>query len=67
MFIIKFFDDRVKKLGIIDLKLLQGAVICVGIILVKIFPDILKINISWFIIAAILLILKPMYAFFIKK
>jgi hypothetical protein len=64
--IYRFFDDRVKKLSIIDVKLAQGAAMCIMIILAKIFPVIMEISIPLWIIFAIILGVRPMYAFFLK-
>jgi hypothetical protein len=67
MGIIKFFNDRVKRLNIFDVKLAQGAAMCVMLIIVKIFPDIIKLGAGWFILFALILGLRPMYVFFLKR
>ena len=37
----KFFDERARRLGILDTKLAQGAAMCVALILAKLFVQIL--------------------------
>ena len=55
-----FFDERAKRTGLMDIKLLQGAVMCIAVLIVKMFPGILNISAGWFIAAALLLAIKPM-------
>jgi len=64
--IIKYFNDRVKTFTIIDIKLLQIAAMFVALILVKVFPQILKIGAGWLIVLALLFALRPIYVMFIK-
>jgi heme A synthase len=54
-----YFDERAKRLGLMDTKLLQGAVMCLTVVIVKMFPGILNISAGWFIAAALLLAIKP--------
>jgi hypothetical protein len=67
MGIIEFFNERVKHLNIFDIKLVQGAAMCVMLIVVKIFPDIMKLSVGWFALFALLLALRPVYVFFLKR
>jgi len=67
MRIIHYFNQRVKKLTILDVKLSQIAAMCMVLIAVKIIPDILKINILWFVILLIVISIRPLYAFYIKE
>lgn len=60
-------DGRVKKLGLLDLKLAQGAAMCVALIAAKLFPEILRPSVWWFVGALVLCAARPMYVFFIKK
>jgi len=66
MKIIDFFNDRVKRLSIFDIKLVQGAAMAVMLILVKIFPDIMTLSVWWFVALMIAFAPRPMYLFFIK-
>jgi len=54
-----WLDRRVRRLGVIDTKLAQGAAMCIAIILVKLVPDILRLGIGWFIALAVLLGIHP--------
>ena len=66
MTIFRYFNDRVKKLTIFDIKLAQGAAMCIALIIAKLFPEVLSISVWWFVAAAIVLGIRPMYAFFVK-
>jgi len=66
MKIIKFFNDRVKRLTIFDIKLIQGCAICVALILVKLIPDIMVLSIWWFIGMLVVFSLRPLYIFYMK-
>ncbi len=64
---IKYFNSRVKMLNIFDLKLLQATVIFFAIIIVKLIPRILEIDIWWFVVLLVLCLIKPFYVFFFRK
>ena len=67
MFFIRFFNERVKRLNIIDIKLAQGAAMCIALILAQLIPDLMKVPTVWYIVLAILFGIRPVYAFFLKK
>jgi hypothetical protein len=67
MSLLKCMNDRAKKLDILDIKLVQGAAICLGLVIVKVFPQILRIDTGWFIALALLLAIKPLISFYGKK
>ncbi|MCK4237200.1 MAG: hypothetical protein KAX38_08780 [Candidatus Krumholzibacteria bacterium] len=67
MEILKYWDKRVKNFGIIDLKLVQGTTIFLALIVVKLIPDIMNVNIWWFVALFFICVIKPFYVFFIKK
>ena len=67
MELIKYMNKQVKKLTIFDIKLVQGSAMFVMLIIVKLIPQIMKINIRWFVALTILCGIRPMYVFFIKK
>ncbi|MBC8174182.1 MAG: hypothetical protein H8E82_00795 [Candidatus Marinimicrobia bacterium] len=52
-------NERVKKLTIWDIKLLQIAAIFVALIIVKLIPSIIQVSIWWFVILALLTGAKP--------
>ncbi len=60
----KYFDERAKRLGILDTKLAQGAAMCLILIIVKLVPRILDANIWLFVILAIALSIKPLMTFY---
>ncbi len=67
MTLTEFFKARTARLNMLDIKLAQGAAMCVMVIIIKLFPDILQIEIWWFVLFAALLELKPLYVFYLKK
>lgn len=67
MSLFKYMNERVQKLNILDVKLSQGAAMCLGLIIVKVFPQILRIDTGWFIALALLLAIKPLISFYGKK
>ena len=60
-------NKRIRKLTVIDIGLTKWSVLFAAIILVKIFPQILRIHYSVLIILLILCSVKPVYDFFFKK
>lgn len=60
-------NERVKNFTVFDVKLSQGAAMFLVLIIVKLIPQIMNINIIWFVVLLILCVLRPMYAFFLKK
>jgi hypothetical protein len=64
---IDFLNKRSRKLGMLEWKMAQGAVVCITIIGVKLFPSILRID--WWILAsaAALLYMRPLYLFYLDS
>ncbi len=60
-------DRRIKRFGIIDEKLAQGAAIFLALIIVKLEPRIMDISIWWFAGLLIACAIKPLYVFYLKK
>jgi hypothetical protein len=58
---------RAKKFSILDVKLAQGAAMFVALIVVKLIPQIIDINIWWFVVLLVICAIKPLYVFWIKK
>jgi len=67
MLLIEFFNDRIKRFNIFDLKLLQASSIFFVLALVKLYPEIMEINIWCFIVLAIICAIRPLYLVFIKR
>ena len=66
MQMIQYFNGRVKKLDIFDLKLIQGCVMFLAVIIVKLAPQILTVDIWWLVGLCVLFMIRPAYSFFIK-
>ena len=65
----KFIDDmnkRAQRLDIWDIKLAQGAAMCVILIIVKLLPQILTISIWWFVALLMLFAIKPLVSFYFR-
>ncbi len=60
-------NERVKKLTYVDLKLIQVAILIIGIGLVKLFPQVLGIRLRYLIALLVIACIKPLYKFWIKK
>ncbi len=67
MKIIDDMNNRVKKLNIFDIKLIQGCAMFAVLIIVKLIPQIMTINIWWFVILLVISAIRPLYVFYIKK
>ena len=67
MLFIQFFNERVKRFDIFDIKLVQGIGIFMALIIAKLIPEIMEISIYWFVILLVLCIIKPAYVMFLKK
>ncbi|RPI06520.1 MAG: hypothetical protein EHM64_02575 [Ignavibacteriae bacterium] len=62
---IENMTNRAKKFSILDVKLAQWAAIFVTLIVVKLIPQILDINIWWFVALLAICAVKPLYVFWI--
>jgi hypothetical protein len=67
MSLTSYIDEKLKKLDWIDMGLTKMACFAFGIILARLIPGLLEINILWIVIIWILLAIKPLYSFFSKK
>ena len=59
----EYLDKRARRLGILDTKLAQAAAIFFALVIVKLIPQIMKLNIWWFVLLAILCAIKPVITF----
>jgi hypothetical protein len=64
MSMLEYFDSRAKRLGIIDTKLVQGAAIFFALVIVKLVPEILELNVWWFVGLCVACAIKPVFGFF---
>lgn len=60
-------NERVKRFSIFDVKLVQSTAIFFALIVVKLIPQIMKINIWWFVALLVICAIKPYYVFYSKK
>ena len=60
----EYFDSRAKTLGIVDTKLAQGAAVFLALVIVKLEPEILNLNVWWFVGLSIACAIRPMLVFF---
>lgn len=67
MKLIEGMTRRVKKLGIIDLKLAQCAAMFFVLVIAKLIPEIMDLSIWWFAGLLVICAIKPFYVFWIKE
>ncbi len=60
-------DKRVKKFGIIDVKLAQCAAMFFALIIAKLIPDIMDLSIWWVVGLLVLCAIKPFYVFWFEQ
>lgn len=63
---IDYWNRKVRKLTIIDLKLVQVASMAGILVVVKLFPQIVDLNIWWFVALAVICASRPGYVFWIR-
>jgi hypothetical protein len=67
MGLLEDMDKRVKKFGIIDVKLAQGAAMFVALIIAKLIPQIMDLSIWWFVLLLVICAIKPFYVFWFEQ
>ncbi len=67
MELFKRLNDKVKNLNWIDAKLISIVGLCFGLIVVKLIPGFLTINIWWFVVIGALCWFRVLYVLFSKK
>lgn len=60
-------NSKLEKMSWIDMSFTKVSCFVFGILLVKLIPRLLEINILWIIFVWIILAIKPLYSFFSKK
>jgi len=63
----KNMNERIKKMSVIDIGLVKWSAFFFAIIIVKLFPQLLKINYLVLIVLVIACGIKPLYKFWIEK
>ena len=64
--VMKIWDDmdqRVKRFGLLETKLAQGAAMGFVLIIVKIFPCIMDLSIWWFVAFTVVCAIRPLVVF----
>lgn len=64
---INYWDRKVKKFGIFEVKMVQGAAIGATLIVVKLFPQILGLSLWWFVALVVICGLEVHYVLWLKK
>jgi hypothetical protein len=67
MGLLEDMNQRAKKLGIIDLKLAQGAAMFFALVIAKLIPEIMDLSIWWFVALLVVCAIRPFYVFWIMK
>jgi hypothetical protein len=67
MQLLEEMTQRVKKFDIFDVKLAQVAAMFLALIVAKLTPDIMDLNIWWFVVLLIICAIKPFYVFWFKE
>ena len=67
MGLLEDMNQRVKKLGIIDLKLAQGAAMFFALVIAKLIPDVMDLSVWWFAALFVVCAIKPFYMFWFVK
>ena len=67
MSMIDYWNRKVKKFTIFDVKLAQGAAMAFVLIIVKFFPQIMSLSVWWFVAFAVVCVLRPAYAMWVKE
>lgn len=61
-----YTNRRIKSFSLLDLALIQIAVACFTILIIKFRPEIIIINKWWFIGIFLFVLLRPLYRFFVE-
>lgn len=62
-----YTNRRIKFFSLLDLTLIQVAVACFTILIIKFRPEIIIINKWWFIGIFLFVLLRPLYRFFVER
>ena len=63
---IAYWNRKVKKFTILDLKLAQGAALAFGLVIATLFPQITRLSVWWFVGLALVFALRPVHTIWIK-
>ena len=60
MSVLEELNRQVNRLGFIDVKLLSGAAFLTGLLVAKLFPDVLTAGTGWYVLLAFACAFHPM-------
>jgi hypothetical protein len=60
-------DARIKRFGVLDVKLAQGAAIFLALTIVKLYPQIMSVSVWWFVALCVLCAVRPLQLFFGRR
>ncbi|MGB2600799.1 MAG: hypothetical protein WBD00_07090 [Candidatus Omnitrophota bacterium] len=60
-------NERAHRLSALDIGLIKWCMLVLGIIIAKIFPELLQVSYIKLIAIAVILAIKPVYVFWLKK
>lgn len=63
---IAYWDRKVRKFGILEIKMIQGAMIGITLIVAKLIPQVLSLSLWWFVALAAICALEVHYALWLK-
>lgn len=64
---LEFLNARSRRLSFVDWKMAQGAVICLTLIVVKLFPNLMELDIRWLVAGLVVLYVRPLYVFYLRN
>jgi len=64
---LKYLNDRVKRLDVFDIGLIKWTVLFTGILVAKLFPQLLHLRYSALLVIIVILAIKPTYRYFLGK
>jgi hypothetical protein len=67
MGLLEDMNQRVKRFGIVDVKLAQGTAMFFVLVIAKLIPQIMDLSIWWFVGLLVICAIRPFYVFWIKE
>jgi len=64
---IAYWDRKVKRFGIVEVKMAQGAAVGFTLVIVKIFPPVLRLSVWWFVALLVVCAVPVHYALWFKR
>ena len=68
MDLITWFNDGARRItNFIDLKLVVLMGFFMGLLIVKILPDIMNLDVAWYIVLFVIFAVRPLWLFFVRR